>query len=114
MRAFFCLTPFLFLTALPLFAQTKPTASSDNAIVIQAADDSKPAPKEPTPTVFQAGEEDRWMLPGLKPLIFKVDPVTGSETLVVGTEEMPPGKKIPTHKLCTKMKLYSNTKVQCE
>jgi len=39
------------------------------------------------------------MLLGVKPLIFKVDPVTTeSETLVVGTEEMPPGNKIPTHK----------------
>jgi quercetin dioxygenase-like cupin family protein len=39
------------------------------------------------------------MLIGKKPLIFKVDPfTTGSETLVVGTEEMPPGNKIPTHK----------------
>jgi quercetin dioxygenase-like cupin family protein len=61
--------------------------------------DVKAAHKEPTPTVFQADEGDRWMLRGQKPLIFKVDPVTtGSETLVVGTEEMPPGNKIPTHK----------------
>src|SRR6516162_791745 len=52
-----------------------------------------------TPTVFQADEGDRWMLLGVKPLIFKVDPVsTGSDTLVVGTEEMPTGNKIPTHK----------------
>ncbi len=55
--------------------------------------------KEPTPTVLQANEGDRWLLLGDKPLIFKVDPVsTGSKTLVVGTEEMPPGNKIPTHK----------------
>lgn len=60
---------------------------------------SKPATKQPTPTVFQADEGDRWMLLGVKPLIFKVDPITtGSDTLVVGTEEMPPGNKIPTHK----------------
>ena len=52
-----------------------------------------------TPTVFQADEGDRWMLLGDKPLVFKVDPVsTGSDTLVVGTEEMPPGNRIPTHK----------------
>src|SRR5215469_10763276 len=52
-----------------------------------------------TPTVFQADEGDRWMLLGDKPLIFKVDPVsTGSDTFVVGTEEMPPGNRIPTHK----------------
>lgn len=39
------------------------------------------------------------MLLGDKPLIFKVDPLsTGSDALVVGTEEMPPGNKIPTHK----------------
>jgi hypothetical protein len=69
---------------LPLFGQTT---------------DSKADPKQPTPTVSQAGDGDRWMLLGDKPLIFKVDPVsTGSDTLVVGTEEMPPGNKIPTHK----------------
>jgi hypothetical protein len=45
-----------------------------------------PVPKQPTPTVFQADEGDRWMLLGKKPLIFKVDPVTaGSDTLMVGT-----------------------------
>ena len=60
---------------------------------------STPTPKHPSPTVFQADEGDRWMLLGDKPLILKVDPVTaGSDTLVVGTEEMPPGNKIPTHK----------------
>ncbi|HVR47139.1 MAG TPA: cupin domain-containing protein [Candidatus Binatia bacterium] len=53
----------------------------------------------PKPTVFQANEGDRWLLLGNKPLIFKVDPVsTGSNTLIVGTEVMPPGNKIPTHK----------------
>ena len=52
-----------------------------------------------TPTVFQAEEGDRWMLLGDKPLVFKVDPVsTDSDTLVVGTEEMPPRNRIPTHK----------------
>jgi quercetin dioxygenase-like cupin family protein len=61
--------------------------------------DPKAGPKQPTPTVFQADEGDRWMLLGEKPLIFKVDPVsTGSDTLVVGTEEMPPGNRIPSHK----------------
>ena len=69
---------------LPLFGQTT---------------DSKANPKQPTPTVFQADEGDRWMLLGDKPLIFKVDPIsTGSDTLVVGTEEMLPGNRIPTHK----------------
>ena len=70
-------------------------------------------PKQPTPTVFQADEGDRWMLLGDKPLIFKVDPVTpGSDALVVGTEEMPPGNKIPTHKH-PKMKSFLSTKVRC-
>jgi quercetin dioxygenase-like cupin family protein len=56
-------------------------------------------PKEPTPTLFQADEDDRWLLLGDKPLIFKVDPATtGSNRLVVGTEEMSPGNRIPTHK----------------
>lgn len=39
------------------------------------------------------------MLLGDKPLIFKVDPLsTGSDALLVGTEEVPPGNKTPTHK----------------
>ena len=63
------------------------------------ASDAKAALKKPTPTVFQAAEGDHWMLLGDKPLLFKVDPAsTGSNTLVVGTEEMPPGNRIPTHK----------------
>ena len=63
------------------------------------APDAKAVLKEPTPTVFRAAEGDHWMLLGDKPLIFKVDRVTtGSTTLVVGTEEMPPGNRIPTHK----------------
>jgi quercetin dioxygenase-like cupin family protein len=73
---------------LTLIAQNQTPASNDRI-----------AAKEPTPTVFQAEEGDRWMLLGDKPLIFKVDPVsTGSNTLVVGTEEMPPKNRIPTHK----------------
>ena len=61
--------------------------------------DANPMPSKAAPAVFQADEGDRWMLLGDKPLIFKVDPVsTGSDTLVVGTEEMPPGNRIPTHK----------------
>lgn len=53
----------------------------------------------PQPAVLQADEGDRWLLLGQKPLILKVDPVTnGSESLVVGTEEMPPGNRIPVHK----------------
>jgi quercetin dioxygenase-like cupin family protein len=71
---------------------TVPKASSVEA----PTTDSKPVPKQPTPTVFQADEGDRWMLLGKKPLMFKVDPLTaGSETLMVGTEEMPPGNRIP-------------------
>src|SRR5215470_7515475 len=69
------------------------------AVLFGQTTDSKADPKQPTPTVFQAEEGDRWMLLGDKQLIFKVDPVsTGSDTLVVGTEEMPPGNRIPTHK----------------
>ncbi len=60
---------------------------------------TSPELKKPTPTVFQADEGDRWQLLGQRLLIFKVDPVTtGSNTLVVGTEEMAPGNRIPIHK----------------
>jgi len=85
----------LLLVAVPLaVAQTESTVAPKSE-----STDSKAAPKKPTPTVFQADEGDRWMLLGDKPLIFKVDPVsTGSDALVVGTEEMPPGNRIPAHK----------------
>ena len=93
------LASLLLLATVTLSAQTTP-APVPKAISVQASTtDSKPVPKQPTPTVFLADEGDRWMLLGDKPLIFKVDPATtGSDALVVGTEEMPPGNKIPTHK----------------
>jgi quercetin dioxygenase-like cupin family protein len=84
MRKHVQLASFLFAALVPSLAQSQ---------------QATPAPKRPTPAVFQADEGDRWMLLGDKPLIFKVDPVTtGSETLVVGTEEMPAGNQIPIHK----------------
>lgn len=87
----------LLLAAIPLSAQNAPVPNA-NSVPAPSAN-SKPVPKPPTPTVFQADEGDRWMLLGDKPLIFKVDPATtGSDALVVGTEEMPPGNKIPAHK----------------
>lgn len=89
----------LLLATVPLSAQTNPVPSPSTTKAHTPTTDSKIVPKQPTPTVFQADEGDRWMLLGDKPLIFKVDPLsTGSDALVVGTEEMPPGNKIPTHK----------------
>jgi quercetin dioxygenase-like cupin family protein len=82
-------------------AQSPSRAISQKEGSVQTASEStEPAPpKGPTPSVFQADEGDRWLLIGQKPLIFKVDPVTtGSDSLVVGTEVMPPGNKIPMHK----------------
>lgn len=80
-----------------VFGQNQAPKTSPSAT--QTATDEKSGAKQPVPTVFQADEGDRWMLLGTKPLIFKVDPVsTGSNTLVVGTEEMPPQNRIPTHK----------------
>lgn len=87
------------LVPLVLAAVLSPQLESPAPATGTESRDSKPAAKQPTPTVFQAGEGDSWMLLGDKPLIFKVDPVsTGSDSLVVGTEEMPPGNRIPTHK----------------
>lgn len=89
----------LFLSTAQLYAQTNPLPAPSGTKAHTLSTDSKAAPKQPTPTVFQADEGDRWLLLGDKPLIFKVDPLsTGSDALVVGTEEMPPGNKIPTHK----------------
>lgn len=80
------------------FAQTLTPAPNVNNMH-EPMTDSKLVPKQPTPTVLQADEGDRWMLLGKKALTFKVDPVTtGSDTLMVGTEVMPAGNRIPTHK----------------
>lgn len=99
MRIIARLAPLLLLATVPLSAQTTPAAAADPRPTDAPAPHSNAVPKQATPTVFQAAEGDQWMLLGDKPLIFKVDPATtGSETLVVGTEEMPPGNKIPTHK----------------
>src|SRR5271169_4897803 len=88
----------LLLATVPLSAQTNSVPAPNATIAHAPTTDSKAVPKQPTPIVFQADEGDRWMLLGDKPLIFKVDPIsTGSDALVVGTEEMPPGNKIPTH-----------------
>jgi len=85
----------LIITMLSLFGQPESARAQEKT----GTADSKAVPKQPTPTVSQMNEGDRWMLLGDKQLIFKVDPLTtGSQTLVVGTEEMPPGNKIPTHK----------------
>jgi quercetin dioxygenase-like cupin family protein len=93
------LASLLLLAAVPLSAQTTPAPAPNANSAKAPITNSKPVPRQPTPTVFQADEGDRWMLLGKKPLIFKVDPVTaGSDTLMVGTEEMPPGNRIPTHK----------------
>ncbi len=81
------LASLLLLATVPLSAQTTPATVPKASTVQTPTTDSKPAPKQPTPTVFQADEGDRWMLLGKKPLIFKVDPLTaGSDTLIVGTE----------------------------
>jgi len=62
----------------------------------------------------QADEGDRWMVLGDKPLIFKVDPVSnGSDTFVVGTEEMPPGNRIPTYKHLKEDEVIFVHKGQC-
>jgi quercetin dioxygenase-like cupin family protein len=82
-----------------LRAQSTPTAPAQKRPNAVAENAESAGPKTPTPTVFQADEGDHWLLLGQKPLIFKVDPVTtGSDSLVVGTEVMPPGNKIPMHK----------------
>lgn len=82
--------------AVVLLAAGVARPQSATAAPASSSDVSK---KEPTPTVFQADEGDHWLLLGQKPLIFKVDPVsTGSHSLVVGTEEVPPGNRIPVHK----------------
>jgi hypothetical protein len=68
------LAPLLLLAIVPLSAQTNPApaTSVNKAHALNTL--SKAVPKQPTPTVFQADEGDRWMLLGDKPLIFKVDP----------------------------------------
>jgi hypothetical protein len=67
---------FLFLAAVPLLARTVLLTSPQNSTNNRAPAGNLMPSKEPIPTVFQADEGDRWMLIGIKSLIFKVDPVT--------------------------------------
>ena len=51
------------------------------------------------PAVLARNEGELRMLQGRKPLFIKVDPLTsGSRTLTVGLEDMPPGDSIGVHK----------------
>ena len=60
---------------------------------------SRQAPSHGRPTVFKRGEgEERWMR-GTRPLFIVADPVSvGSQTLMAGYEEVPPGDSGRTHK----------------
>jgi quercetin dioxygenase-like cupin family protein len=100
MRTFATLLSLLLFTSTGLMAQSASSATSQKESSGKAAANPEDvASKAPRPAVFQADEGDRWLLLGQKPLIFKVDPVTtSSDSLVVGTEVMPPGNKIPMHK----------------
>jgi hypothetical protein len=62
----------LLLATVALSAQinSAPAPSANKAHAPATA--LRAVPKQPTPTVFQADEGDRWMLLGDKPLIFKV------------------------------------------
>jgi len=53
----------------------------------------------PRPTVLQAAEGERRVLrAGKAPLILKIDPKnTGSQHMIFGWEDIPPGDGIPTH-----------------
>jgi quercetin dioxygenase-like cupin family protein len=54
----------------------------------------------PRPTVIAAGEgERRFLRGGLAPLLIKVDPVTtGSQRMVLGSSDLPPGDAIGVHR----------------
>lgn len=55
---------------------------------------------KPRPAVIGAAEgELRFLRGGTAPLLIKVDPVTtGSQRLVLGTSDLPPGDSIPVHR----------------
>ena len=63
---------------------------------------SGPMPEQgkPRPAVIGAAEgEQRFLRGGTAPLLIKVDPVTtGSQRLVLGSSDLPPGDAIPVHR----------------
>lgn len=69
------------------------------SILIGAAWTSAPA-RRPRPAVIAAGDgERRFLRGGTAPLLIKIDPVnTGSEHLVLGSSDLPPGDAIHVHR----------------
>src|SRR5512138_2388801 len=71
-----------------------------SAVMIVATGGFSTQPGRPRPAVIGAGEGERRLLRGgTAPLLIKVDPVTtGSERLVLGSSDLPPGDSIPVHR----------------
>jgi len=60
---------------------------------------SPQAPSHGRPTVFKRGEGEERLMRGTRPLFIVADPATvGSQTLMAGYEEVPPGDSGRTHK----------------
>ena len=72
--------------------------SGNSAPAVDAA--ARAATRQPRPAVIAAGEgERRFLRGGTAPLLIKVDPVTtGSEHLVLGSSDLPPGDAIGVHR----------------
>jgi quercetin dioxygenase-like cupin family protein len=91
------------LALLPAFAQTgaNNTAPKSNSKHEKMPSESKSAEEnlKSTGLILQASEGERMMRRWGLPMTIKIDPVNGgSKRLLVGTEDLPPGKSIPVHK----------------
>jgi mannose-6-phosphate isomerase-like protein (cupin superfamily) len=66
---------------------------------MQATHESAQASSRATGLILQAEEGERMRRRWGLPMTIKIDPVNGgSQRLLVGTEDLPPGKSIPVHK----------------
>lgn len=56
-------------------------------------------PKQPKPSIVRADEGEKLLKRGVDPILIKVDPETvGSQHVAFGTETLPPGEAIRTHR----------------
>lgn len=103
----------LFLATLPLSAQTNPAPAPSATKAQEPTTDSKVVPKQPTPTVFQADEGDRWVLLGTSRSFSRLIPSVPVRThWSSGPRRCHQETKFRPTSICTKMRSFSYTRVR--
>ena len=102
MKRFFVIAILAIAVSQPAFAQTeskKAEQDSKTKHKMQTESKSAKVSLKGTGLILQADEGERMMRRWGLSMTIKIDPVNGgSKRLLVGTEDLPPGRSIPVHK----------------